>query len=80
LGDVNGQLQPVFRKLSTLHAKNNFSFALVAGNLFLEDSDAVSDLLADQITIPLPTYFTAGTIPLPQRIIEKIENDEEVRI
>jgi hypothetical protein len=60
-----------------LHAKNNFSFAIIAGNLFSEDNDVVSDLLADKITIPLPTYFTVGTSPLPQRIIEKIEKDEE---
>jgi len=46
--------------------------------LFSEDNDAVTELLANTITIPLPTYFTVGTTPLPQRIIEKIEKDEEV--
>jgi hypothetical protein len=62
----------------TLHTKNNFSLAIVTGNLFAEDNDAVSDLLAGRIAIPLPTYFTVGTNPLPQRIIEKIEKDEDV--
>jgi hypothetical protein len=80
LGDVNGQLQAVFKKLSTLHEKNNFSLAIVAGNLFSQDNDSVSDLLASNIIIPLPCYFTVGTTPLPQRIIDKIENDEEVRL
>jgi hypothetical protein len=80
LGDVNGQLQPVFKKISTLHEKNKFSLAIVAGNLFSEDNDSVSDLLAGNISIPLPTYFTVGTNPLPQRIIDKIEKDEEVSV
>jgi hypothetical protein len=73
-------LQPVFTKLATLHAKNNFSLAIVAGNLFSEDNDTISDLLAERITIPLPTYFTVGTSPLPERIIQKLEKDEEVVI
>jgi hypothetical protein len=81
LGDVNGQLQTVFKKLSTLHEKNKFALAIVSGNLFTaEDNDSVSDLLAGNITVPLPTYFTVGTTPLPQRIIDKIEKDEEVRL
>ena len=78
LGDVNGQLRSAFNKVSTLHAKNKFSFALVSGNLFLGDDDAVADLLAGNLTIPLPTYFTVGSRSLPQRIIHKIEKDEEV--
>lgn len=78
LGDVDGQFQPVFAKVAKLHAKNNFSLALVAGNLFpSQDDTAVSDLLSGNVTISLPTYFTVGTHALPQRILEKIENDEE---
>ncbi len=80
VGDINGQLQPVFKKISTLHEKNKFSLAIVAGNLFSEDNDSVSDLLAGNVSIPLPTYFTVGTTPLPRRIIDKIEKDEEVRV
>jgi hypothetical protein len=72
-------LQPAFAKLKSLHSKNNFSVAIVTGNLFDGDDDAVADLLAGNIAIPLPTYFTVGTSPLPPRIIEKIEKDEEVR-
>lgn len=78
LGAINGQLQVAFSKLSTLHAKNNFSFAIVTGNLFAEDDDAVVELLAGNIAVPLPTYFTVGTNPLPARVIEKIGKDEEV--
>lgn len=78
MGAVNGQLQPVFTKLSTLHAKNSFSLAIVSGDLFGDDNQSVSDLLDGKIPVPLPTYFTVGASPLPQRIIEKIEKDEEV--
>jgi hypothetical protein len=80
LGDINGQLQAAFKKLTTLHEKNKFSLAIVAGNLFSEDNDSVSGLLTGTITLPLPTYFTVGTSPLPQRIIDKIEKDEEVSL
>ncbi|CZR50215.1 probable meiotically up-regulated gene 161 protein [Phialocephala subalpina] len=78
LGAVNGQLKSAFTKLSTLHTKNSFSFAIVVGNLFAEDDDAVSELLAGSIAVPLPTYFTVGTSPLPARINEKIKKDEEI--
>ncbi|KAI9048315.1 hypothetical protein LZ554_008109 [Drepanopeziza brunnea f. sp. 'monogermtubi'] len=79
LGDINGLLKPVFTKVSTLHAKNSFTFAIVAGNLFAkDDDDTVGALLDGTIQIPLPTYFTVGTTPLPQRIIDKIEKDEEI--
>tara|TARA_R110002060_G_scaffold26340_8_gene35849 strand:+ start:323 stop:661 length:339 start_codon:yes stop_codon:yes gene_type:complete len=78
LGDVYGQLQSVFAKVSKLHVSNQFSLAVVAGNLFAEDDTAVGDLLEGRINIPLPTYFTVGTTSLPQRIIDKIEKDEEV--
>ena len=71
-------MRAVFKKVSTLHEKNKFSLAIVAGNLFSEDDDSVSELLAGNISIPLPTYFTVATTPLPQRIIDKIEKDEEV--
>lgn len=80
LGAINGQLHAAFTKLSTLHAKNTFSFAIVTGDLFAEDNDAVTELLAGNIIVPLPTYFTVGTSPLPARIIEKLEKDEEVSL
>ncbi len=71
----------VFTKLANLHTKNNFSFAIVAGNLFSEqDDDDVARLLAGTIVVPLATYFTVGTTALPSRILEKIEKDEEVRL
>ncbi|KAK4151495.1 CwfJ C-terminus 1-domain-containing protein-like protein [Chaetomidium leptoderma] len=80
LGSVNGQLRSALGKLSALHAKNVFSFALVTGNLFSEaqDDEQLTDLLEGRIEFTCPTYFTVGTIPLPPRVVEKIEKDEEV--
>lgn len=78
IGDVNGQLKSLSTKLSSLHAKNNFSFAIVAGNLFDEDDEVVADLLSEKILIPLPTYFTVGMKPLPQCVVERLAKDEDV--
>jgi hypothetical protein len=80
IGAINGQLRPAFSKLTTLHAKAGFSFAIVTGDLFADDDDAVSDLLADKISIPLPTYFTVGLNPLPQRVVDRLSKDEDVSV
>ncbi|KAK4465560.1 CwfJ C-terminus 1-domain-containing protein-like protein [Cladorrhinum samala] len=78
-GSVNGQLRSAFSKLSSLQKKNAFNFAIVTGNLFGQDEDdELTDLLEGRIEVPCSTYFTVGNIPLPPRVIEKIEKDEEV--
>lgn len=76
VGDVNGQYHSLFDKLAVLHAKNDFSFALIVGNLFSEDQNCVNDLIAGKISIPIPTYFTVGNIPLPQQAIDRIKENE----
>lgn len=78
VGNVNGQLKSLSAKLSTLHDKNNFSFAIVAGDLFDEDDNIVADLLDEKISIPLPTYFTVGVKPLPRRVVDRLSKDKEV--
>ncbi|KAF4467636.1 hypothetical protein FALBO_5485 [Fusarium albosuccineum] len=80
LGSLNGQLEPVFKKLATLHAKNNFSMAILTGDVFssTHDDDAVTALLNGTLEIPLPTYFTVGSNPLPPRVVAKVEADEEI--
>lgn len=80
---MNGQIRNTFTKIASLQLKNNFSLAIVAGNLFAgaedtEADDTVTNLLSGKIPIALPTYFTVGSSPLPKRIIEKIEKDDEV--
>ncbi|GAB0136606.1 hypothetical protein EsDP_00004902 [Epichloe bromicola] len=80
LGSLNGQLEPAFKKLATLHAKNSFSLAILAGDVFTSSTEdsMISALLDGSLEVPLPTYFTIGTHSLPSRIAAKIENDEEV--
>ena len=69
--------------MSKLQAKQNFAFAVIVGNLFgdcsTEDQlEEISALLSGSIGVPVPTYFTVGDQPLPTRIVEKIEADDEV--
>ncbi|KAF5977768.1 hypothetical protein FBULB1_6402 [Fusarium bulbicola] len=80
LGSLNGQLEPAFKKLATLHTKNNFSMAILTGDVFsaTQDDDSVNALLDGTIEIPLPTYFTVGTRQLPPRIAAKAEAEEEI--
>ncbi|PYH90354.1 CwfJ domain protein [Aspergillus ellipticus CBS 707.79] len=83
IGDVNCELQDVFTKLSKLHIKQNFAFAIVVGDLFGDCStehelEQISALLQGNIVVPVPTYFTLGSRPLPTRIIEAIEANDEV--
>ncbi|KAJ5101621.1 hypothetical protein NUU61_003843 [Penicillium alfredii] len=83
LGSVDCQLRAVFTKLAKLHVKQNFAFAIIVGDLFGDCStenqlDEISALLQGNINVPLPTYFTIGNRPLPTRVIEKIEANDEV--
>ncbi len=43
-----------------------------------KDDETVTKLLNGGITIPVSTYFTVNTKPLPERIVAKILNDEEI--
>lgn len=81
VGDVNGQFRDVFKKLSGLHAKNDFSFAIVVGSLFADpmtaspqDDEDVVDLLSNKVEVPLTTYFALGSTALPAKVIEKLES------
>lgn len=80
LGSLNGNLEPAFKKLSTLHSKNNFALALLTGDVFTpETPDSTIDaLLKGTIEISLPTYFTIGNHALPERIAAKVEAEEEI--
>lgn len=79
IGDVAGQIAEVFAKVAALHAKNKFAFALIAGNLF-EDASTNTEtsqhdlarLLQGEIEIPLPTYFSLGTRPLPAAVTDRL--------
>ena len=79
IGDVNGKLSEVFGKLASLQTKQNFIFAIIAGNLFADPETATDSdkqdlvkLLQGDIKIPLPTYFAVGRTALPPAVSEKI--------
>lgn len=76
-------MSSVFKKITALHAKNAFSFAIIAGDLFANPSSStaveneeVEALLSGDIKIPLPTYFALNSYALPPRIIERLESSE----
>lgn len=73
----------VFEKITKLHAKTSFQVALILGDLFAnpaeesEGDDKKLDLLMrGDVNVPLPTYFTLGRHPLPQRVIDKLEDSD----
>ncbi|KAL9093589.1 MAG: hypothetical protein Q9165_003984 [Trypethelium subeluteriae] len=81
-GSINGQFRTVFDKIAALHAKNNFSFGIIAGDLFAdplsttaEDEEHVTALLDGKVEIALPLYFAIGASALPDRIVEKLESN-----
>ena len=68
-----------------MHEKNAFSVALVSGDLFehpsritTEGEEALNNLLAGEIPIPLPTYFSIAKHGLPATVQKRLEthNDE----
>ncbi|EGS16962.1 uncharacterized protein CTHT_0072860 [Thermochaetoides thermophila DSM 1495] len=79
-GSIDGKLRAAFEKLTAVHAKNDFSFAIITGNLFgsHHDEQELDDLLEGRIPVACPTYFTVGTVPLPQKVIDRIKKDEEI--
>lgn len=80
LGSLNGDLEPAFKKLKTLQSKNGFALAILTGDVFASTTDdsTIDALLDGSLEVPLPTYFTVGTQPLPSRIVSKIEVDEDI--
>ena len=74
----------MFKKISALHAKNAFSFAILTGNLFRKPEDATAEdeknitaLIDGEIDVPLPVYFTLGTSALPDPIVKRLESNAE---
>lgn len=83
IGSINCALREIFTKLAKLQAKQNFAFAIVTGDLFGEATteaslDEITALLQGNISVPLPTYFTVGDHALPQRVVDRIEEKDEV--
>lgn len=77
LGPVQGYLREALSKVAALHAKKQFTFAIILGDLF-ENEDEVTALVDGTIHFPLTTYFTIGMNVLPERIVNKIRTGEEI--
>ncbi|KAI9840723.1 MAG: hypothetical protein M1837_001346 [Sclerophora amabilis] len=80
IGSPSGNLRSVLTKLTTLHSKNSFSLAIILGDLFADPTpsdDEVTSLLDNSSHVPLPTYFTLGHLPLPQRIIDRLSSNSD---
>ncbi|RPB08643.1 hypothetical protein P167DRAFT_560433 [Morchella conica CCBAS932] len=80
IGATNGSFIEAFTKATALHTKNNFSLALLLGDLFAapgttdtpSDTENIQKLLRGEIKVPLPTYFGLGRHSLPPSVREKI--------
>ncbi|KKY27973.1 hypothetical protein UCRPC4_g00708 [Phaeomoniella chlamydospora] len=80
IGSVNGSFRDLFTKLSKVQTKNNFSLAIITGDLFgpAASEDDISCLLQGSIPVPLPTYFTLGKHALPPAVIQRLESNEDL--
>ncbi|KAI0021080.1 CwfJ C-terminus 1-domain-containing protein-like protein [Xylariomycetidae sp. FL0641] len=78
--DLLADPQPAFEKLAKLHAKQNFAFAMIAGDIFSyePDPDVVDKLLRGDIRVPLTTYFTIGGKPIPEAIKERLATGQDI--
>ncbi|OAP55621.1 hypothetical protein AYL99_09773 [Fonsecaea erecta] len=77
VGSIQGRLTAAFSKISKLHAKHNFTLAVVVGDLFGSPDDETKSgelqaLLNGQINVPLPTYFTVGDSAFPEAVKTKL--------
>ena len=82
-GSVDGALKKFFARLQKILTKQDFSFAIILGDLFSESPDEIQaqealDLLNGALNVPLPTYFGIGNHSFPARVAEKLESSGEV--
>ena len=82
-GDINGKLSEFFTKLSTLQSRQQFAFALIAGNLFADpeaispdEAEDLAKLIRGEIEIPVTTYFSIGRRALPDSVVEKLNSSD----
>lgn len=79
VGPIQGHIEKAFQKISKLHAKTDFAFAIAIGDLFSQDrSHETQALLNGSVVVPLPTYFTVGDYRLPESVQDKLESSGEV--
>ena len=81
-GAIEGRFD-IFDKLAKLHMKNEFSLALILGDLFADPAqsseaadDAIMSLLDGKVNVPFTTYFTLGGYPLPRKVQVRLEETD----
>lgn len=82
-GDINGKLSEFFTKLSTLQTRQQFAFAIIAGNLFADpettstgDAEDLARLIKGEIEVPVTTYFSVGRYALPDTVVERLNSSD----
>ncbi|ORX34113.1 hypothetical protein BD324DRAFT_636665 [Kockovaella imperatae] len=70
IGSPLSQLDETASKIRAINSKHGpFDACVLVGDVFAEESDGME---VEGLSFPLPTYFTLGKFPLPERIQEKI--------
>ncbi|KAI9889342.1 MAG: hypothetical protein M1814_005585 [Vezdaea aestivalis] len=82
VGSVDdGDFNFVFSKIAALHTKNNFTLAIVVGNLFGTSSQVQGDslrlLLSGATSVPIPTYFGLASNQLPEQVIAHLQSTDD---
>ncbi|KAG9301010.1 hypothetical protein G9A89_018962 [Geosiphon pyriformis] len=77
-GSANGKLIEFFKAVNKINTKYGpFDFLLCVGDLFDETNEKdLTSLLANEITVPIESYFMRGKNPLPTKIKELIETKD----
>jgi hypothetical protein len=66
----------LFARIATINAKHGpFDVVLVAGDLFPDESE-VDSVLAGEVKVEAPTFFTLGKRALPEKVIERIKQQD----
>lgn len=79
-GGASSSIHTFCTKLRTLQAKHSFSLCL-ALDLFSDipdDSLDLAELIAGKIDVPVQVYVAVGGGKLPSKIVQKMQNGEEV--
>ncbi|KZT39225.1 hypothetical protein SISSUDRAFT_1003698, partial [Sistotremastrum suecicum HHB10207 ss-3] len=77
VGPVLGSFREIFAKVKAMDEKHGkFDLLLCTGDFFAkegEGEEALDELLAGSLDVPMHAYVMQGTYPLPQKVIKKAE-------
>ncbi|KAF8424940.1 CwfJ C-terminus 1-domain-containing protein-like protein [Tirmania nivea] len=84
IGATHGSLPALLPKLTALHSKQQFTLAIILGDVFSPPSSSedesenefIQKLFHGEIEIPLPAYFSVGKNELPKPIKDRLESRE----